>query len=93
MNLLSLVLTLLLVVMLDTSMLELIKDFLGGVGSTKLGRLILEVLGCAPVLAGLEASSCGGCFNLESMDAVGDPMDHLTPFPLVSDTGEAANYD
>ena len=56
MNLLSLVLTLLLVVMLDTSMFELIKDFLGGVGAdaggTRLDHLRMEVLGVAVVLSG-----------------------------------------
>ena len=81
-------------------MLELIKDFLGGIGAgvgvTKLDCLRMEVLGSAvvldgPVLAELEASCCGGCFNLESMEAVGDPMDLLNPFPLVSDTGEVTD--
>ena len=56
----------------------------------------MEVLGYAAVLdgavlAGIEGNCCGGCFKLESMDAVGDPMDHLTPFLVVSDTGEAAD--
>ena len=95
MNLISLVLDLLLVVMLDASIFELIRDFLCGVGSdgggNKLDLLRIEVLGVVALLAGLEGNCCGGCFKLESIDVlpvVGDPMDHLTPFLLVSDIGE-----